>query len=59
MRKNEPIRLKLYELPRLLELVGPNGEIKCFQLMPSKKDGFGVFINKVSDSLLRYIRTHI
>lgn len=55
MQSNEPLRLKISELPKMLELVGPNGEIKLFELLPSKKDGFGVFTNKVSNQLRKLI----
>jgi hypothetical protein len=55
MGNDEPMRINMSELPKLLELIGPNGETKLFELLPSKKDGFGVFTNKVSKTLRKYI----
>ena len=54
MNKDEALRLKTSELPKILELVGPDGQTKVFELLLSKKDGFGVFINKVSTPLRKY-----
>jgi hypothetical protein len=36
MNSSDPIRIRMSELPRLLELIGPNGETVPFELMPTK-----------------------
>lgn len=54
MKSDEPLRLNTNELPRLLELVGPNGETIPYELMPTK-GRIGMFLNKVSKPLRKFI----
>jgi len=54
MNSNDPIRVRMTELPRILELIGPNGETVPFELMPTK-GRVGVFLNKVSKPLRKFI----
>lgn len=54
MNSNDPIRIRMNELPKLLELIGPNGESVPFELMPTK-GRVGVFLNKVSKPLRKLI----
>lgn len=54
MSNDEPIRLKMSELPKLLELIGPNGETVPFELLPTK-GRIGVFLNKVSKPIRKLI----
>lgn len=54
MMSDSPIRVKMNELPKLMELIGPNGETKFVELLPSK-NGLGVFVNKVSTQLIKYL----
>ena len=54
MNSDDPIRVRMSELPKLLELIGPNGETVPFELMPTK-GRIGVFLNKVSKPLRKFI----
>lgn len=54
MSPDDTIRVKMNELPKRLELIGPNGEIIPFALMP-KKGEVGVYLNKISSQLLKLI----
>ena len=54
MKSDEPLRLKTSELPKVLELVGPNGETIPYELIPTK-GRIGVFLNKVSKPLCKFI----
>ena len=54
MTQNEPLILRTSELPKILELVGPNGETEHFEMLPTK-GRIGVFLNKVSKPLLKLI----
>ena len=54
MNSNDPIKVRMSELPKLLELIGPNGETEHFEMMPTK-GRIGVFLNKVSKPLRKFI----
>ena len=54
MNSGESIKIRMSELPKRLELIGPNGEIIPFALMP-KKGEVGVYLNKISNQLLKLI----
>lgn len=54
MKSDEPLRLQMQDLPKVLELIGPNGETVPYELMPTR-GRIGVFLNKVSKPLRRLI----
>lgn len=54
MKTNGIMQIKWCELPMLLELIGPNGETLHFEILLTK-GRLGVFLNKVSKTLCRYI----
>jgi hypothetical protein len=54
MKSDEPIRLKMSDLPKLLEVIGPNGETEPFEILPTK-GRVGAFLNKVSKPLRKII----
>ncbi len=54
MPSDELIRIRSSELPKILELVGPNGETEHFEMLPTK-GRIGVFLNKVSKPLRKLI----
>ena len=52
MTAEKRLRVKMSELPLLLEVEGPNGEQVPYELKPAK-DRIGAFLNKVSQPLRR------
>jgi hypothetical protein len=54
MKSDNPIRLKMSELPKILEVIGPNGETEPFEILPTK-GRVGAFLNKVSKPLRKII----
>ena len=54
MKSDEPLRVKSTELPKVLELIGPKGEIIPYMLVPKKKT-IGVALNGVQTPLRKLI----
>lgn len=57
MSQEKRLKVKLSELPLLMDLEGPNGEQAHFQLLPKKKKGeIGMFLNAVPEHLSKHIQ---
>ena len=54
MKSDDPIRIKSNELPKTLDLIGPNGETIEYVLIP-KKGNIGVSLNKVIGPFRKFI----
>jgi hypothetical protein len=55
MDPNDHLRVKMSDLPKLLVVEGPHGEEVPFEIKP-KRDGIGVFLNKVPAPIWKFIK---
>lgn len=50
MKSDDIIRIRMIDLPKVLEVVGPNGETVPFEILPTN-GRIGVYLNRVSKAI--------